>query len=190
MAVKGLAQLRDDQMKRYGRNQKRQARAELASAQEKIKGLEKSLHNMAFDRDAMNSFCSVVESTLGPDFVAFKGERASPVAMQRHERMLRLPRNGPSWDYTRDFEEVSLMVSYFDKLEVMECTAELDRLRGQRYVRVRVGENHTFHRAMSRHCFQGWPVPRVAEELARAIAHTMVSDPDFKSTFMESNHAR
>jgi hypothetical protein len=176
-------------MKRYGRNQKRQARAELASAQATIVSQGKRLDRVSLDLAAMNDFAGLVEHSLGRSFSAFKAERATPIFATRLEPTLRLPRfihTGPL-DYTRDLSDVMLMVDYIDELEVMQCSAELDRLRGMRFVRIRLGEHDTVSYALSRWCFKGWSDGQVVEHMAQAMAELMVTTPIFRSVFMENS---
>lgn len=175
-------------MKRYGRNQKRQARAELASAQATIISQGKRLDRASVDLAAMNDFAGLVEHTLGPSFSAFKAERASPVRLSRLESLVRVPRHIPGsggYDYFRTFEEVALMVDYLDELETMKCSAELDSLRGSRFVRINLGEHDSVSYALSRHCFKGWPDEQVVELMARSMAELMVTTPVFRRVFME-----
>lgn len=164
----------------------------MAEAQQTIKSLGVRLDNASADMSAMNGFASLVENSLGPSFAAFRAQRGYPANMSRHEPVLRVPRFIPveSWDYSKTFEEMALMVDYIDDLEVMECSVDLDLLRGQRIVRVRIGQHDTVSYALSRHCFKGWTCEQAAEEIARQMAELMVTTPAFTTHFMGKTNAR
>lgn len=155
--------------KRFGRNQKRAMREEIAKEKERAslseRHLKASISNQAPIREALNRVASV----LGKHFYGLPPVQMHIGAIQKSYRMPRI-------QDAAVFAETGLMSSLInyaiDELSVMSCSAARDEMRGTVHLRFETPAGH-FGYGISEAAFRRTTAPEIEHEIAPMIAREL-----------------
>lgn len=157
--------------KRYGRNQKRKAREQIADLSRKH--TQSELHNEDLHNRMRNllEMADVIDEVLGRNFIG----NENSYQVERGQEVIRVP-EVPNFGYPYRKATDPLEVAYkLHSLQVMDTSVELDALREAMCVRVYIGGEAAMALNMTTRVWDHFPREYLVKDLSRKFAEMLVN---------------
>jgi len=155
--------------KRYGRNQKRKAREQIASLERR--NTQSALHNTELQRRMSDlvEMANVMDEVLGKNFIGNDSE----YHIQPGQDYIRIP-EVPKFGYPYGKEASPLEVAYkLHSLDVMDTSVELDSLREAMCVRVYIAGEAAMAMNLTTRVWDHFPREYLIQDLSRKFAEML-----------------